>query len=449
MRPQQTSAKKSAQQGGKARHINTGKQQDTIATHVLDVGAPRDENAQGQVLDRLLARQTVHDAQGRILATAFEPRVRLSGTTPELRLADDTTLIAALYNLTENERTPRYPLLASIDQHSLALRDIDYLPAPHVIFSLHAASDPDNPLVALINRRLKSGFRLLLEQSDDAPVPMRLIGVVREARIDTREFSAPRLEQKIIQLRHFGIQRIHAAHIDCQEMLGHCIKLKLDSYQGDACNQLTPRGLPSIGINRLKVLELIDLAVAGKPPREIAAHLRSDARLTYQMLACASRTVGDGAPAASVEQVAEGYGMQKLYDWLILLLRNCTAPDAAAQQTLRRSLSRACFLDTLAKKSLLGFPADSAWLIGLLSLTGELLQQPPLQCLAPLRLDENIRLALLEHKGVGGMLLELAVATENADHHAIEHLAARCLVNIEDVNLAMVNALVLAESTPF
>lgn len=437
----------------KTRHINTSEQIHSISTHMLVVGAPSASN-QSDVLDRLLTKQAIYDIHGHVVAYEINPRMgsfwQLSeGNEADMRLNDDSSLIAALYALTEEDRQPRHPLLISIDARSLATRTIDFLPAPHIIFSLRIGTHPDSKTLQLIKQRQQSGFRLLIEQHENLAVPPALTRTLREARIDTRQFNVATLLTTIEQLRNAGIHQLMANHIGCHEMLTLCMQQKITLFSGDYCAHTPPPGPHPIEINRLKILELIDRVIVRQHPAEIAAHLNTDARLCYQLLAYLKQTHAHPPEITSIEQAVRLHGHDGLYNWLMLLLRTSTPVSLRTQTNLRKSLSRARFLHDMALISLHPISVDTAWLIGILSVSDQLLHRSVTETTLPLNLCDEISSALIAHKGTGGLLLELALATETGNNAAIETLSARCLVSTEAVNLSMVNALVLAEDTPF
>ncbi len=450
MNPAKTPGKQRLRQTGKTHLIDTGNQQHGISTHMLAVNASSASNAQNDVLDRLLIRHSVYDAHGKIVATEIRPRMDAFSTSNDImRLSDDTTLIAALFTLTENERQLLCPILVSIDIRSLANKTIDHLPAQYIIFSLRVGRPPDSKTLHQLKQRMQTGFRMLIEQRGETSLPAAIMRTVREACIDTRNLKSGQLIKLIDHLHNAGIRYIVASHIHCHEMLALCMQQKLNAFAGDFCDQMPPPGPHAIEINRLKILELIDRIIMRQGLADIAAHIKTDARLCYQMLGCLGHHHSTSPAINSIEQAVVVLGHDGLYQWLMLLLRTNATPSQHTHIALRRGLSRAHFMQEIAAVSLQSITQESAWMIGLLSVTDQLLHRTIAQCMARLNLSADIKLALIEGKGVGGLLLELALATEAGDRQAIETLCARCLVSPEVVNLAVVNALVLAEATPF
>ena len=436
----------------RAHHVNTTQQQDTIATHVLNTTSQQEEPSSTALLDRLLLRDPLYNSHGQIIGFEIVLRARLGEMAPNdasLREGDDATLIAALYTLTEQNKTPEYPLLATIDAMSLAHKDINWLPARHILFAINVPPVPDSKLLLLIKSRLASGFRLLLNVTDNIRVPHTLKGILREARIDVSSVHCQQLENCVSQLQQQGIATILAANVHHQEMQEFCIKLKFDALQGEFCQYIPPGQTSPIAINRLGVLNLIDQLMANHELSSIESTLKTDPRLCFQMLACLPETDKKSYTIQNVGQAISLHQRDGLYRWLTMLLKIATESSASVRQIQRRGLQRAHFMEIVASNNLQNISPQTAWLVGLLSVCDALLKRPLTECLDLLPLDKTIKLALLQHSTAAGMLLKLAIATEKSDPVAVETLAAQCLVNMETVHIATIQSLVSAEHAIF
>ena len=443
-----------AKEGQKERNINTlNKKISTISTHVLSIETSGAQSHQNEILDRLLNQQSVYGSSGQITAVELFPRFRLAYSEPQkntlqLRQSDDTTLIAGLYSLTEHNQPPPHPLIANIDASSLDSKDIDYLPPEDVIFVLDFHQSPSAAVLDQIKKRKSAGFRLIINHQPAQNVPPVLIGLIREARLDVGQLNATELENTSKTLRHAGMNKLIAANIGCQESLDLCHKLLFDEFQGSYCDNFPVQIKHPTEISRLRLLELIDRVIARNDLSDIESMIKADARMTYQLIAYVNTLNNNDATIDSLTQAVQQIKHDGLYRWLTLLLHTSVDLGTATMIILKRGLSRGFFLETLARKSLHQLDPQAAYLIGLLSVIDKLIDQPITNSLGRLKLSADIKIALIEYKGIGGLMLKLAIAVENGEQPAIESLAARCLVSSVDVNLAMINALVLTETTP-
>jgi len=281
----------SAKTSKKACNINTNaNENDNISTHVLPVTTNDTKSRQQEVLERLLKQQAIYDNSGQVTAVELSPRIRLtcsadSKYAERCRQSDDTTLIAGLCSLTGDGKQPQHPLLVSIAATTLLSGDIDYLPPQHVIFALDADSYNIAALLPKLKQRQKHGYRIVLNYRYGASIPAAFSGLIKQARLDVGLLNAMELENAASTLRQHGMQTLIATNIRCQESLDLCNKLKFDEFQGsyfDHGLNLTARPTE---INRLRLLELMDRAIARHDLTELESLIKLDARLSYQLIA--------------------------------------------------------------------------------------------------------------------------------------------------------------------
>lgn len=442
----------SVKESKKERNINTNaSEHDRTATHVLPIATSGIKSRQEEILDRLLQQQPLYDKSGQITATELSPRVRLTYSDDpknanQLRQSDDTTVIAGVFALTDDGKNPRHPLLISIDAATLLSDDIAYLPPRHVVFALDIDANHLTPLLPKLRQHQKNGFRILLNYRYGATIPTAISGLIKQARLDVGSLNATELETAVSTLRHHGMQTLIASNIRCQETLDLCIRLKFEEFQGSYFeHERQPQTRPP-EISRLRLLELMDRVLARRDLAEIESLIKLDARLSYQLIAYLNTLDDNGGVISSLTQALHQLKHDGLYRWLTLLLHTSVDASPHSVNLLKRGLSRAYFLEAMAHKSLQRVDPQAMHLLGLLSVTDKLTGYPLPQLIGPLRLDPDIREALLEHKGISGLMLILARAAENGDQGPLEDYAARCLINPVEVNLAMINALVIAES---
>ena len=180
---------------------------------------------------------------------------------------------------------------------------------------------------------------------------------------------------------------------------------------------------------------------------ELVSLIKSDARLSYQLISHINTLNKNDISINSLNEAIQLLNHDDLYRWLTLLLQTSVDPSPHTLTLLKRGLSRAFFLDIMANKSLLQADPQTMYLIGLLSVMDRLNGNSFAKIIPSLKLNPEIKQAILEHKGIYGLLLSLALAAEAGEQARIDDYAARCLVNPVEVSLAMINALVMAEST--
>ncbi|BBP04096.1 histidine kinase [Sulfuriferula plumbiphila] len=422
-----------------------------VATHVLAVETQGLPSRQDEIRERLLAQHGIYDRDGQIRATELTLRIKLAYShgqpcVPELRNAEDETLLAGLYSLVEEGSLKTRILFASVSADTLMSPEIEYLPQQNVVFAVHAEVDDVPTLLPRIKHLIECGYRVVLDEtgSDEALQP--LVAATQAVRVDASRYDAIHLDSMLRSLRAMGARQLIAAHIRNAETLEVSRQLGFDLFQGAFVTQTGGKAGVDVPVNRLRVLELIDRVMAHTDMAEVEALLKMDAVLSYRLLRFAN-SAGCGVvhEVTSISQVLQQMGHGALYRWLTLLLHVSGKSGSTGQAVLKRALTRACFMQALAGKSLQPVNGDELYLTGLFSVLGEMLNMPMQDAVASLNLGSAIKQALVSGSGTHAGFLELALACEENNETRIANGSAQCMVTYIDVNIALINALISAE----
>ena len=422
-----------------------------IATHVLAVETEGLPTRQDEVRERLLSQQGIYDREGQIHATELTLRVKLAYShgqpcVPELRNAEDETLLAGLYSLVEEGGLKTGILFASVSVDTLMSSEIEYLPQQNVVFAVHAEVDDVPTLLPRIKRLVECGYRIVLDEIGSDVALQPLVAVAQAVRVDVSRYDAIHLDTILRNLRAMGARQLTAAHIRNAETLEVSRQLGFDLFQGAFVTQTGGKADVDLPVNRLRVLELMDRVMAHSDMAEVEALLKMDAVLSYRLLRFAN-TAGCGVvhEVTSIAQVLQQMGYAALYRWLTLLLHTSGTLSSASQAVLKRALTRAGFMQALASKSLQPVNGDELYLTGLFSVLGDMLNLPVQDAIADLNLGSTIKQALVNGSGAYAGFLELALACEANNEARIDNASAQCMVSYIDVNIALINALISAE----
>ncbi len=435
-----------------ARIVNTAARDwHGIATHVLAVETEGPPSRQDEIRERLLSQQGIYDRDGQIHATELTLRVKLAYShgqpcVPELRNAEDETLLAGLYSLVEEGSLKTRILFASVSADTLMSPEIEYLPQQNVVFAVHAEVGDVPALLPRIKHLVECGYRIVLDELGSDAALQPLVAATQAVRVDVSRYDAIHLDNLLRNLRTMGARQLIAAHIGNAETLEVSHQLGFDLFQGAFVTQTGGKAGVDLPVNRLRVLELIDRVMAHTDMAEVEALLKMDAVLSYRLLRFANTAdYGVVHEVTSIGRVLQQMGYAALYRWLTLLLHASGQSSSASQAVLKRALTRACFMQALAGKSLQPVNGDELYLTGLFSVLGEMLDMPVQDVVASLNLGSAIKQALVDGSGVHAGFLELALACEGNNETRIANSSAECMVSYIDVNIALINALISAE----
>jgi EAL and modified HD-GYP domain-containing signal transduction protein len=125
----------------------------------------------------------------------------------------------------------------------------------------------------------------------------------------------------------------------------------------------------------------------------------------------------------SVEQAVMLLGRAELRRWLSVMLMSAAAGRQASAALQEDALTRGRLLEALARRQGVAQP-ELLFTVGLLSRLHLLLQMPLSQALEPLRLSDEVRLALLHGQGPWADYLALADELESDDEARFGALCA-------------------------
>lgn len=187
-----------------------------------------------------------------------------------------------------------------------------------------------------------------------------------------------------------------------------------------ACGPWYTAACPSRNIvnpSKPVLLELLSLIVNDAETSALEMTLAKAPQLMFNLLKLVnSISMGNAAPARSIRQAITLLGRRQLQRWLQLLLYAEQYGETTPAFLIAAAL-RGKRLALWAEHGWLGsIQADEAFLCGMLSLLDRLFAEPLTQLLAPLPLEENLRLALLSGEGVLGLGLQQLAALEAGDH---------------------------------
>lgn len=148
-----------------------------------------------------------------------------------------------------------------------------------------------------------------------------------------------------------------------------------------------------------RICELLNHLALDRGTGVIAEAVRGDVALTYRLLRYAnSPAIGLPRAVETVDDAVTLLGRNELYRWLSVQLMSAAAARQASKALEEAALARGRVLEAVARHRSDDNPG-AHFTLGLLSLIEQLLQTPMAAALAPLRVSDTARQALLERAG--------------------------------------------------
>ena len=194
--------------------------------------------------------------------------------------------------------------------------------------------------------------------------------------------------------------------------------------------------------SRALSLKLLQLVATDADTFQIESIFRQDPVLSYQLLRLVnSLGVGTGKHISSFSQAILILGRQQLKRWLNLMLFAANPDDYRSAMLIARVAVRARSMELLAKASGLDRPMqEQAFMSGMFALLGVLFGSPLVDILRPLKLNDSLVGAVLDHRGQLGDLLQIVEKAERTEEYGLVELLDRTGVTRDDLNLINLDA---------
>jgi EAL and modified HD-GYP domain-containing signal transduction protein len=238
-----------------------------------------------------------------------------------------------------------------------------------------------------------------------------------------------------------------AEKVETKEEYARCQELGFDLFQGYYFARPTVITGKRLRPSQITTLRLISELAQDAETSEIEETLKEDPSLSVALLRLVnSVAISTQSNISSLRQALIILGRQQLARWLQLLLYSDPEHQNVSPLLVMAAL-RGRFAELIASRINKNdvHMQEAAYMVGILSLTPSLLNQSMEDILPSLRLDTQIKEALLSGKGILGAILEMSELLESGEIPACQECLHRLpLLNAEDLNTCHIEAMLWA-----
>lgn len=239
-----------------------------------------------------------------------------------------------------------------------------------------------------------------------------------------------------------GQPKLIASGLQTSDDFTLCYQCGFDYFSGPFVASRENWHPPKSEINRLRVMEVLNLIRAGAEFDAIADRLRTEPVLTFKLLRYInSAGVGLQRKISDISQALMVLGSERFYRWLSLLLFDFNKLGYRERVLNEQALARARFLEMLAGKGQVPRAADQLFITGLFSLMDVMMGRPLADVLKQVSLPEPVAAALRGEPGPMHDALSLAIAVESSAPEEMAAAAAQCGLDALVVTGTMIEAL--------
>ncbi|MGN1089143.1 MAG: EAL and HDOD domain-containing protein [Huintestinicola sp.] len=278
---------------------------------------------------------------------------------------------------------------------------------------------------SLITKYKQSGYKVAVVDFEFAPRYFGVLDIVDYIKVNFRNHNDPALENIIRIGKSFGKEMI-AYNIECAEAYEKAKLYGCTGFQGSYVADKTPAALQKSKVMQGNFMMLMVAVNRDEPDiDEIEQILSRDVSLTYALLKLVnSAYFALRNRAKSVKQALVILGLGQLKQWIYLLSFK-TDDGSMPDELIKLSFLRGSFCSELLDFcDNMTISRSEAYLMGMFSTLGKLMQMPLNEVLDPIPISDEIKNALIDREGRAGMLYETIICYENAMWKQMQDLAS-------------------------
>lgn len=277
----------------------------------------------------------------------------------------------------------------------------------------------------LITKYKQNGYKVAVVDFEFAPRFFGILDIVDYIKVNFGNDN-PSVENIVKIGKSFG-KKIIAYNIENQEAYDKARALNCTYYQGSFVSEKMPTTVKKVNYLQSNFFLLMVAVTKDEPDiDEIESIISRDVSLTFSLLRLVnSAYFALRNRARSVKQALVILGLGQLKQWIYLLSfkqDDGSMPD----ELIKISFLRATFASELLEFATdMPISRSEAYLLGMFSTLGKLMQVPLEEALDQLPISDEIKLALLNMEGRTGFLYQLILSYEKADWKTMSSCAAK------------------------
>jgi EAL and modified HD-GYP domain-containing signal transduction protein len=291
------------------------------------------------------------------------------------------------------------------------------LPTEQLILDIPDNIVVDDRLVKKVRELGDRGYGISVGGLENLNDLQRLLPHANILRIDVRQVNSHQLDALVKFLGQYRRLSLQAVKIETMEEYRFYCDRGFDYLQGyflGKPREYVSKGLPA---NKLATLHLLAVIhKADTSTRDLEDHITRDVTLSYKLLKLINAPFfGVARKVDSIKHAIVLLGRNEIRKVVSLLALGGLSDEPAA--LIEIAMLRAKYCELLASRAKL--PQDSYFTVGMFSALDLLMQQTISSILGKLPLSDEVKAAILQHRGPMGQALSCALAVENVDWSAM------------------------------
>ena len=367
-----------------------------------------------------VARQPILDREKRTVGYELLFRDGPKNTFPEVEPEKATSRLLSDHFLTTHYSTLGDKLgFVNFPYQSLVNLVPTLFPKESLVVEVLEDCEPTDELFRAIKHLHASGYRVALDDFVPTKSWQRFLPYIAIIKFDIRIIPVERATRYIQSLSQFGIDFI-AEKVETYEEFEQAMDAGFHFFQGYFFSKPEVIQKKRISPALLTIIQLCK-EIANKPINfNNLEHLFStDVTLSYKLMTYVNSGYTLTTKIKSFRQALIYLGEDRLRRF-ISLVAIASVDEDKPDYLYSLAIQRARMCEILLLQMNTKHDPSQAFLTGMFSLLDSLLDQPLCDVISEIPVDEEIKQALTNRKGVLGLLLSMIIAHEKADWETTE-----------------------------
>lgn len=367
-------------------------------------------------MDIYLARQPIFDREQQV--AAYELLYRAGNdTSAEITDPDLATLEVltntfmdfgldkvtgkhrAYINLTRPFLLGKYPL--PFGHHNITLEILENI-------------EPDPELVEGVRKLSQQGYEIALDDFVFSEKYRPLLEFADVVKLDIRQLETTRLQEHVSLLKSFNVTLL-AEKVETHEEYAYCRELGFDLFQGYFfCRPHILQGKQASPSRLASMRLLSEINTPDYSLDDLVKVISTDNTLAYKLLRYInSAYFGLGRKIESIRHALVLLGQNNIRSWLNFIA--LSQMEDKNSELIMTSLVRARLCEILAGRLSHQQELEKFFLVGLFSTLDAFVDMPMVNVLESISLSDDLTTAILEHEGIMGKVLDLALHAKRGE----------------------------------
>ena len=321
---------------------------------------------------------------------------------------------------------------------------LDVLPPEQTVFQLVGVTDVTKYLISSCDDLREKGYEIAICTGNTYERILPLLDSVDYIKVDITDFSDDiELKKAADTLKEFLNAKLIAYKTENEKDFLLAKELGFDLFQGHFFEEPKFYAVKSISSSKVSLIQLLKLTIKEEDIKKIEEFFKTNPDLSYKLLKYVNSPFFYlRQKISSIRQAISILGYRNLQKWVVLNLFAIDGVNIKHNPILERAIVRGKMMEFLTKKITDDFDSyDKSYLVGMLSLIGIALGKDTKEVLEELNVSDDIKSAILEHKGNLGKLLRSIIELEYEKIDDAKKILEELGLTLEDLLKAEVDAI--------